>query len=441
MTSTSNVQNSVNGRIVIVGASLAGLRAAEAVRKEGFTGQLTVIGDEPHEPYDRPPLSKQVLAEWVPADRTALPRQHHLLDDVEWRLGVSATGLDMVNKRVQLTDGNAVEFERLLIATGVRARPWSKEEERNLDGVFVLRTRDDAERLHKRLSTKPRRVLVVGGGFMGCEIASVCRELNLSVTVAERSDTPLVSALGAEIGEVAAQIQRDHGVDLRCHTTVLGLEGNSDGQLQRAHLSDGSTLDVDVAVIAMGSIRNTEWLEHSGLAAGQLGVTCDASCRVFDSNGVVSNDIFVAGDVSRFPHPLYDYQLITLEHWGHAVEQAEVAAHNMVCTGAEQRPYKEVPSFWSMQFGVNVKSVGLPTFADEVVVMQGSTERRRFVAVYGHQGRTVAAVSFDQGRWLPYYETHVAEAAPFPPAAPSYDISKPLRSVPTRFPKSTSRRS
>jgi NADPH-dependent 2,4-dienoyl-CoA reductase/sulfur reductase-like enzyme len=425
-----------HGHIVIVGASLAGLRAAETMRKEGFTGHLTVIGDEPYEPYDRPPLSKQVLTGWVPAERTTLPRLHNL-DDVEWRLGVAATGLDLKAKQVHLADGQVVDFDRLLIATGVRARRWPKEAESALDGVFVLRTREDAQRLQQRLSAKPRRVLVIGAGFTGSEIASVCSDLGLAVTVTQRSVSPLVSALGGEIGAVAAEMQRQHGVDLRCNTTVLALEGDAHGRLQRAYLSDGSTVNVDVAVVALGAVRNTEWLRSSGLAAGQLGVTCDASCRAFDSNGMVTDDIFVAGDVSRFPHPLYGYQLITLEHWSHAVAQAEVAAHNMVSTEAERRPYLTVPSFWSPQFGVNIKSIGLAPFADEIVIMQGSVEHRQFVAAYGYQGRTVAAVSFDQGRWLPYYEQQIAAAAPFPPAPPSYDVPMDLQPVPARFPQVT----
>src|SRR5437879_3863720 len=259
-----------HGHIVIVGASLAGLRAAETMRKEGFTGHLTVIGDEPYEPYDRPPLSKQVLTGWVPAERTTLPRLHNL-DDVEWRLGVAATRLNLKTKQVHLADGQVVDFDRLLIATGVRARRWPQEAESALDGVFVLRTREDAQRLQQRLSAKPRRVLVIGAGFTGSEIASVCSDLGLAVTVTQRSESPLVSALGGEIGAVAAEMQRQHGVDLRCNTTVLALEGDAHGHLQRAYLSDGSTVNVDVAVVALGAVRNTEWLRSSGLAAGQLG--------------------------------------------------------------------------------------------------------------------------------------------------------------------------
>jgi NADPH-dependent 2,4-dienoyl-CoA reductase/sulfur reductase-like enzyme len=243
-----------DGRIVIVGASLAGARAALALRTEGFAGALTLIGDEPYEPYDRPPLSKQVLTGWVPAAHSVLPRPEGL--DLDWRLGVRAVGLDLAGKHVLLADGQRVAFDRLLIATGTRARRWPNEAEAALDGVEVLRSRDDAARLQQRLAARPGRVLVIGGGFTGSEVASVCRELGLPVTLTERSASPLVGAVGGVVGAVAAQMQRDHGVDLRCGTTVTRLEGDASGKLRRAHLSDGSTLDVDVAVVALGAVRN-----------------------------------------------------------------------------------------------------------------------------------------------------------------------------------------
>ncbi|MEG3627574.1 NAD(P)/FAD-dependent oxidoreductase [Streptomyces poriticola] len=403
-----------DGRIVVVGASLAGLRAAETLREDGFAGALTVVGEERHEPYDRPPLSKQVLLGRVPPEHVALPARRPV--DADWRLGVGATGLDLDERLVRLSDGADLPFDRLLIATGVRARPWPDEAQASLDGVVALRTLDDARALRERLDAGPRRVLVVGAGFTGSEIASVCRERGLDVVVAERGSAPLVGALGGVLAEVAAGMQRDHGVDLRCGVTVTTLEGDGRGRLARARLSDGTALDVDVAVVALGAVRNTEWLTGSGLAAGPRGVACDAGCRAFDLNGIVTDDVFVAGDVARFPHPVYEYQLLALEHWGNAVAQAEVAAHNMVSPGPRRRPHLSLPAFWSSQFGVNIKSVGVPTFSDEISVVQGSLEERRFVALYGYRGRVTAAVTFDQAMWIDFYGGLIEAAAPFPPA-------------------------
>ncbi|MFD7618398.1 FAD-dependent oxidoreductase [Streptomyces sp. NPDC059802] len=402
------------GKIVIVGASLAGLRAGLVLRRDGFTGSLTMIGDEPDPPYDRPPLSKQALMGQVDARRTALPRREEF--DAHWRLGVAATKLDLGGKQVVLADGERVGFDRLLIATGVRARPWPNEAEAGLDGLFVLRTQADAEALRRRLEARPGRVLVVGGGFTGCEVASACRELDVPVTVTERGLTPLVGALGAVIGGVTAQMLRDHGVDLRCGVQVEALEGDGAGRLRQARLSDGSVLDVDVVVAALGSLRNVEWLEGSGLAAGVWGVACDAGCRAVDVNGVVTDDVFVAGDVARCPHPVYDYQYLSLEHWGNAVAQAQIAAHNMISAEGERWPHLALPEFWSTQFGTEIKSVGVPTYADQLVIAQGSVAQRRFVAVYGYHGRITAAVAFNQSKWLEFYAGLIDRAAPFPPS-------------------------
>ncbi|GGW44653.1 pyridine nucleotide-disulfide oxidoreductase [Streptomyces lucensis JCM 4490] len=399
------------GRIVIVGASLAGLRAAETLRAEGFTGSLTMIGDEPYEPYDRPPLSKAVLLGKASPLHTELPHRREV--DAKWRLGVPATGLDLTAKRVRLADGDEVEYDRLLIATGVRARPWFKEEEGRLDGVFLLRTRDDAARLLQRLRSA-RRVFIIGAGFAGCEVASACREMGLAVTLAERAGAPLVGALGGVIGAVAADLQTGNGVDLRTGITVTALEGDPAGRVRSVHLSDGSEVETDVVVVSLGSLRNTEWLTGSGLGAGPRGIACDAGCRAFDFRGIVTDDVFVAGDVARSPHALFGYQFLSLEHWGNAVAQAETAAHNMICRGADRRPHLWMPAFWSSQFKVNIKSVGVPPMGDQIMITQGSLAERRFVGVYGHQGRVVAAVSFDNTRWLEFYQRQIERGAPFP---------------------------
>ncbi|MGO4754554.1 NAD(P)/FAD-dependent oxidoreductase, partial [Streptomyces sp. 2MCAF27] len=343
--------------------------------------------------------------------------------------------LDLTARRVRLADGDEVPYDRLLITTGARSRPWPHPAEAELDGVFVLRTRRDAERLGRRLMAGPRRVLVIGAGFTGSEIASACRELGLPVTVAERGPAPLVGALGGVIGQVAAELQREHGVDLRCSVMVTALEGDAAGRLRRAHLSDGTALDVDLAVVALGAVRNTEWLDGSGLGAGPRGVACDAGCRAFDVRGLVTDDVFVAGDVARSPHPLFGYQFLSLDHWGNAVAQAEVAAHNMISPSPDRRPHLWVPAFWSSQFGVNIKSIGVPSMGEEILIAQGSLAERSFAGVYGCQGRVVAAVTFDQTKWLDFYRQQIETAAPFPPPFRSVDRRPDgLHPVPAEFP-------
>ncbi|MFG5717673.1 MULTISPECIES: NAD(P)/FAD-dependent oxidoreductase [Streptomyces] len=401
----------MDGRIVVVGASLAGLRAAEALREQGFTGSLTVVGDEPHPPYDRPPLSKQVLLGVAPADSTGLPMRRD--PEAEWVLGVRATGLDTLGKRVLLDNGESLPYDRVLIATGTRARPWPNPAEAALDGVFTVRTREDAAGLAAALDAGPRRVLVIGGGFTGSEIASACRERGLEVTVTERGPAPLVGALGGTLSKLAAAMQRNHGVDLRTGVTVTRLLGEK--TFTGVELSDGNQVDADVCVVALGAVRNVEWLADSGLAAGPRGLACDAGCRAFTMYGIVTDDVFVAGDVSRFPHPLFGYQLLSLEHWGNAVTQAGVAAHNMVSPGPLRRPHLALPTFWSTQFGLNIKSVGVPTYSDHVVIAQGSLEARRLAMVYGYRGRVTAAVTVDMAKSLDYYQHLIETGAPFPP--------------------------
>jgi 3-phenylpropionate/trans-cinnamate dioxygenase ferredoxin reductase subunit len=422
-----------NGRIVIVGASLAGLRGAETLREEGFAGRLTIIGDEPYEPYDRPALSKQVLKGWVSADHTKLPRLREL--DAQWRLGVAATGLDRAARQVLLADGEEVPFDRLLIATGTRARPWPDPTEASLKGVYTLRSRDDAAQLQQALAGNPSRVLIIGAGFIGSEVASVCRELELPVTVVEQGPAPLVGALGGVIGEVAAEMHRDGGVDLRCGVGVSSLEGDASGHVRRARLSDGETIEVDVVMASLGSIRNVEWLNGSGLAAGFWGVGCDAGGRAFDINGVATDSIYVAGDVARAPHVLYEYQFLAMEHWDNAVLGAQVAAHNMVNLEPDYHPNLLLPSFWSGQFGVNIKSVGVPPFGEDIVFTQGSVKERRFAAAYGHRGRTVAAVTFNHGKWLEYYARLIEQSAPFPPPPPGWDKPEDMKPMPAQFPE------
>jgi 3-phenylpropionate/trans-cinnamate dioxygenase ferredoxin reductase subunit len=204
--------------------------------------------------------------------------------------------------------------------------------------------------------------------------------------------------------------------------------------VRRARLSDRSVIDADVVLASLGSIRNTEWLEGSGLAAGFWGIGCDAGCRAFDINGVVTDSIFVVGDVARFPHVLYDYQFLCLEHWDNAVLGAEVAAHNMVSLESDRWAHLPLPAFWSSQFGVNIKSVGVCPFGDEIVFTQGSVKERRFAAAYGRRGRIVGAVTFNHGKWLQHYAAQIERSAPFPPPPAGFDRPPEMKPLPAEFP-------
>ena len=409
-------------RAVIVGAGLAALRGAEAMRAAGFSGPLAMVGAEPHYPYDRPPLSKHVLAGAIPADATTLPGIHGL--DADWHLGNPAVGLDRGRRAVRLADGRDLPYDRLLIATGTRARPWPNPHEGCLAGVFTLRGRDDAAALRQTLAAGPRRVLVIGGGFIGCEVASLCRKLGLPVTLVEPGPTPLARVLGSTVGAFIGAIHAGHGVEIRCGAEVEWLE-DADGRLARAHLVDGSRIDADVAVIALGAVRNTEWLEGSGLSADPGGVDCDASGHVHDTDGQTDPRIAAAGDVARFSHPLYEGRRVALEHWSHAAAQAAHAGRLLAGTPPGE-PYGALPTFWSTQGNLVVKSVGLTEGADAVAITQGDPAAGRFVALYGRAGRCIAALSVDSARWLPAHAEMVAAGAPFPPRGAAADRPKTI---------------
>lgn len=415
---------------VVVGASLAGLRGAESLRRAGFSGRVTLVGAEAHAPYDRPPLSKHVLTGHVPADATTLPNLHAL--DAEWRLGVAARSLDRRSRILTLADGETLAYDRLLIATGARARPWTDAEQGRFAGVHTLRDRDDAAALHRDLAGRPARVLVIGGGFIGCEVAAACRALDLPVTLVEPGPTPLARVLGTHLGAVVGALHEGIGVTVRSGTRVEALEDDGTGRVVRARLDDGSSITASVVVVALGALRNTEWLDGSGLAFDAGGIDCDAAGHVLDTDGRPDTRIAAAGDVARFPHPLFDGRRVALEHWGHAVAQGEHAGR--LLAGADLlSPYAEVPAFWSSQGGITIKSVGLTEGADGLVIAQGDPKTGRFLAVYGREGRCVAALSFDCARWLPAYAERIAAGGPFPPPAGATD-SGPLTVLPPSFP-------
>jgi len=390
--------------VAIVGVSLAGLRAAETLRRAGFDGRITAIGAEDRLPYDRPPLSKELLAgKWTEPD-VELRKQG--VDDLalDWRLGRRAVALDLGARAVALDDGARVDFDGLVIATGSEPRrlPASAFPNGNpdLDGVFVLRTLDDAIGIRDRLDGRPR-VVVIGAGFIGAEVAATCRGRGLDVTVLEALPQPMVRGLGPTIGGVCGDLHRDHGVDLRLGVAVEAIEG--DGRVERVRLADGTTIPADLLVVGIGVVPATDWLAGSGLTIDN-GVVCDETCRA--APGVV-----VAGDVARWPNPLFDGELMRLEHWTNATEQGVFAAERLLAGdgGGAPAPFAPVPFVWSDQYDVKIQSVGRFTAEDEVHVVHGSLEERRFVALFGRAGRLVGALGFSRPRNVMQYRRMISE--------------------------------
>jgi NADPH-dependent 2,4-dienoyl-CoA reductase/sulfur reductase-like enzyme len=385
--------------IAVVGASLAGLRAAEALRREGFEGALILIGAERHLPYDRPPLSKEILrGEWQP-ERIAL-RPQGLADlGLDLRLGRRARSLDLAARRLLLEDGEQVPFDGLVIATGAAPRALPRAAE--LDHVHLLRTLDDALALRAELLCGPR-VLVVGAGFIGAEVAASCRRLGLAVTVVEPCAVPLERGLGTDIGAQVARIHREEGVDLRCGVGVAELLGQ--GSVSGVRLLDGTRLSADVVVIGIGVAPQTGWLEGSGLAL-EDGVLCDPSLAA-------APQVVAAGDVARWRHPLFD-EVMRVEHWTNAVEQGVHAARRLLLGPAEAGPFAPVPLFWSDQYDVKIQLAGWPAASDRVSIVHGDPAARRFVALYGRPGRLSAALAFNQPRRLIAWRRRIAERLSF----------------------------
>ncbi len=403
--------------IVIVGASVAGSCAVESLLLAGHAGPITVIGEEPYAPYNRPPLSKDVIIGTYDAADTDLPRPlGRTAPSVTWKLGVAATGLDLMTSEVALADGTTVSYDKLLIATGTRARPWPDSDEAKLVGLLTLRGRDDAERLRGFLDAGPRRVVIVGGGFMGCELAAACRKRGLPVTMIDRGPAPLASALGSTIARRASTMHRAEGVDLRSEVSVASIRSDASGRVCAVVLDDDNVIETDLVIAALGAIPNVEWLEGSGIGTGPQGVACDTGCRVYTTDMMVVDNVFTAGDLAWFPHPLTPGRFVRLEHWDNAVEMAWVAAHNMVCPLSDRRAHLPIPAFWSTQYETNIKSLGILEIADSVVVTEGSLHEGPFTAVYGRDGIVVGVLAFDGGRTLASYQRLITERAPFPPA-------------------------
>ncbi|GGN46195.1 pyridine nucleotide-disulfide oxidoreductase [Streptomyces fuscichromogenes] len=358
-------------RIVIVGASSAGLAAAETLRREGYAGTITLVGDEPHPPYDRPPLSKEILSGAWTSDRLAL-RTSADLDalGLDTRYGRRAVRLDLHARSVHLSDGSEAGFDGLIVATGVRPRHLPGER------AHVLRTVDDALALKDRIGPD-RHLVVVGAGFLGAEAAAVARGLGARVTLLEPAPVPLAHAVGETVGQALSRAHLDHGVDLRTGTAV------SEVTAQGVRLSDGSVVEADDVLVAIGSHPNTEWLEGSGLTVDN-GLVCDEYSAAVGATGV-----YGAGDVASWHNPLFDTRM-RIEHRTNATEQGMTAARNLLGAG---RPFTPVPYFWSDQYDMKIRAFGYLRGHDEVRIVQGDLAERTFLAVYRTGDRLSGALS------------------------------------------------
>ena len=378
-------------RVTIVGASLAGYWAAETLRRDGFKGVVSLIGDELHVPYDRPPLSKKYLAGGVERHRLDLSDTEKLAAlDLEMRLGRRATGLDLSARTLEV-DGVTEPFDGLLIACGARCRTLPGTD--GVAGVHTLRTVEDANAIGAGMGAGARRMVVVGAGFIGAEVASTAIERGLEVTMVEALEAPFGRVLGVEMGEVLADVHRSHGVDLR---TGIGVDEvlaesafGAGSQVAGVRLSDGSEVPADLVVAGIGVVPNVDWLEGSGLELAD-GVVCDETC-------LAASDVVAAGDVARWTNPRYG-ESMRVEHWDNAVQQGVHAARRLLQSDEEARPFSPVPWFWSDQYDRKVQLAGRTHRDAEVSVVTGSVEEHRFVAYYGHAGRFLGALGMNRPR-------------------------------------------
>ncbi|MFI1360245.1 NAD(P)/FAD-dependent oxidoreductase [Streptomyces sp. NPDC020898] len=367
-------------RTVLVGASAGGLATAEALRRAGHQGEITLVGDEPHLPYDRPPLSKQILkGEWEP-DRLAL-RGRADIDALrlDLRLGAKATGLDMAARTLLLADGARLPYESLVVATGVRARPLPGTEQ--VAGVHTLRTLTDALALKARLGAG-RRLVIVGAGFLGAEVAAVARGLGVDVTLLEADAVPMTQAVGEEPGWFLAQLHRDHGVRLRTGAAVSEVLSVG-GEVAGVALADGSEMPADDVLVAIGSLPNTEWLAGSGLALDG-GLVCDEF-------SAAAPGVYGVGDVACWHNPLFGTKM-RVEHRTNAGEQALTVAHNLL-NPDEPRPFAPVPYFWSDQYDTRVQAYGYLRDHDEALVLESDVTARQLLVAYRRGDRLTGVLA------------------------------------------------
>jgi NADPH-dependent 2,4-dienoyl-CoA reductase/sulfur reductase-like enzyme len=376
--------------VVVVGASAGGLATAEGLRRGGFDGRITLVGDEPHLPYDRPPLSKQVLAgQWEPDRLPLRPSSDIEALDLDLRLGVTATGVDPRARTIALDTGEEIGYDVLVAATGVSPRRLPG------GGGHVLRTLEDALALRDRLRPG-RRLAVVGAGFLGAEAAAVARGLGCEVTMVEPAPVPLAHAVGAQVGQVLTQAHRERGVDLR---TGVGVARVHDGGLE---LADGTTVEADDVLVAVGSVPNTGWLELGGLPVAD-GLVCDEYCAA-------APGVYGVGDVARWDNPLFGVSM-RIEHRTHAGEQGLAVARNLLNPDGP-RPFAPVPYFWSDQYDMKIQAYGYLRGHDEVRIVEGDPAERHFLAAYRTGDRIAGVLAIGMPpRALRPWRQHIAAGA------------------------------
>ncbi|MFE1981204.1 MULTISPECIES: NAD(P)/FAD-dependent oxidoreductase [Streptomyces] len=380
--------------VAVVGASLAGLSAARSLRKQGYDGRLVVIGDELHRPYDRPPLSKEFLAGTLGEADLSLETDDEDLR-AEWLLGARAAGLDRAERAVRLADGREVRADGIVIATGAVARTLPGSE--GLAGVHTLRTLDDARALRDELA-RGGRLVVIGGGFIGAEVASTAYALGLDVTVVEAAPTPLAGPLGATMGDVVSALHMDHGVRLLCGVGVKGLSGER--RVDAVLLEDGRSIPGDIVVVGVGARPCVEWLEGSGVELDN-GVKCGADGRT-SLAGVVA-----VGDCANWYDPRAGAHR-RVEHWTGARERPDAAIATLLAGGAVEPGVPRPPYFWSDQYGVKIQFAGHAAAADSVTIEAGAADDRDVLAVYRRAGVPVAVLGMNQPRLFTRWRKQLA---------------------------------
>ena len=367
--------------VVVVGAGLAGGNAALALRSKGFDGRVIVVGDEDHPPYSRPPLSKQLIRGEFEVPRVHLrPASMWEKRDIEFMLGRAVSSLDPAAHRVVLSDGEPVAYDAVLLATGGRARtlPGHKP----VDGVHVLRTIDDALAIRQHLGPG-KRLLIVGAGFVGAELAASAAMLGTHVTALEAAGVPLGRGLPAVLGEIYGRMHAAHGVDIRVNATVSEVVAGAGG-LVVTRLTDGTVFESDAVVVAIGLEPDVSLAATAGLAVDN-GIVVDEYCRTS------APDVFAAGDIANHPNPILG-QRVRVEHWQNAQHQGAVAAHNIAADGPDGYDmFAEVPWVWSDQYDVNLQVAGRPLPTDEVV-FRGDTESSEFSAMLLRDDVLIGAV-------------------------------------------------